>query len=59
MNGTASLTVLRPHLISAGEPLQVDIPGGTAPVHPDQLVLRVRRRAHRSQHLRGGRPGHR
>lgn len=39
--------------------LQVDVPGWPEPVHPDQLLLRLRRRAHWSQYLRGGGPGHR
>lgn len=39
--------------------LQVDVPGRPDSLHPDQLLLCVRRRAHRRQHLRGGGPGHR
>lgn len=36
----------------------MDVPGRPEPVHPDQLHLRLRGGADRSQHLRGGRPGH-
>lgn len=38
--------------------MQVDVPGRSEPLHPDQLILRLRCGAHRGQHLRSGRPGH-
>lgn len=37
----------------------MDVPGRPEPVHPDQLILCLWRRAHRGQHLCRGRPGHR
>lgn len=46
-------------VINPGTRVQVDVPRWPKPVHPDQLILRLRRCSHRSQHLRGGRPGHR